>query len=396
MPIAPLPSLLVSLASTAAAQRATADAVPRHLITRPDLQAGSTTRPAIMLTGYWPPSNEGIRRFCTDPVQNPDGWIGSDWEGRGYDVHAFFAEYSPPTCIACGQGSGDLEADYQDTSADFFPLADSINPIAIITFSSGVFNQSWEVEMNQHNRSTWVSDFNAPLKPTPSPPDSSVPAGFLRLSTLPVNDIVAAVDAAGLGLTPYVCYTGDTGGYLSEFMAYHGVWYQSLHASPTDPSWVVCAGHIHVGANIAWPTAEAAVGVTLREVISYVDAVVGNTACQTDVGFGGPGSASLSVCGDPLTPGAEAELFLTGAPSSASAFLIAGLASNPTPLFGGNVVPVPPVTVLPLATDPDGKLRYTLVGGALATTAYVQLAILDASAPFGFALSNAVAVDVLP
>jgi hypothetical protein len=32
------------------------------------LNAGS--RPAILLTGYWPPTNEMIRHFSTDPVQS--------------------------------------------------------------------------------------------------------------------------------------------------------------------------------------------------------------------------------------------------------------------------------------------------------------------------------------
>ena len=372
-------------------------AVPRHLITRPDLQAGSTTLPAIFLSGYWPPSNEGIREFSTDPIQNPGGWIGADWEGRGYDVYSFFPEFTPPDCFSCGTGTGDLEVDYQDTSADFFPLADSIDPIAIITFSRGFIDMSWELEMNQFNRSTWINDFVSPFMPTPNPPDASVPAGFLRPSTLPVNDIVSAISAAGLGLTPFVCFTGDGGGFLSEFMAYHGVWYQSLHASPTDPQWVVAAGHVHVGGNVSWPTAMLAVEVTLREVISHVDAVVGATVCQSDLGFAGPGSATLSVCGEPLTAGAQADLLLTGAPANTSTFLIAGFSSNPTPFpFGGTVVPFPAAVVLPVLTDSDGEILQTLTGGGTAATVYTQFAILDASTPFGVGLSNAVAVDFLP
>ena len=55
-------------------------------------------RPAILLTGYWPPSNEAVRPFSNNPVQNPGGWVGSDWEGRGYDVYSYFPEFSPPTC----------------------------------------------------------------------------------------------------------------------------------------------------------------------------------------------------------------------------------------------------------------------------------------------------------
>ena len=45
-------------------------------------------RPTILLTGYWPPTNEMLRRFSTNPLQNPAGWIGEDWEQRGFDVVA--------------------------------------------------------------------------------------------------------------------------------------------------------------------------------------------------------------------------------------------------------------------------------------------------------------------
>jgi hypothetical protein len=47
----------------------------------------------ILLTGYWPPTNEMVRRFSTSTVQNPDGWIGGNWEGRGYNVYSFFPEF---------------------------------------------------------------------------------------------------------------------------------------------------------------------------------------------------------------------------------------------------------------------------------------------------------------
>ncbi len=47
----------------------------------------------ILITGYWPPTNEMIRRFSTSATQNPTGWIGENWEGRGYNVHSFFPEF---------------------------------------------------------------------------------------------------------------------------------------------------------------------------------------------------------------------------------------------------------------------------------------------------------------
>ena len=33
-------------------------------------------RPKIMVTGYWPPTNEMVRHFSQDPDLNPDGWQG--------------------------------------------------------------------------------------------------------------------------------------------------------------------------------------------------------------------------------------------------------------------------------------------------------------------------------
>lgn len=243
-------------------------------------QLGTGQRPAIMLTGYWPPTNEAVRRFSTDPVQNPQGWIGSNWEGRGYDVYSFFPEFSNPACtFSCGQGMGDLEVDYQDTSQDFWALANSVKPIAIITFSwsSG---QSWEVEMNQYNRAVWIDDFTPPTQPTPAPPDASVPAETLRPSTLPVQAIVDDLLVSTLPVSPFICFSGNGGGYLSEFMAYHGVWYQAVHDQPTDPDWCIAGGHVHVGGSLPLSDVRAAVKVTLRSVLHYVDSVL-DPACQT-------------------------------------------------------------------------------------------------------------------
>ena len=228
-------------------------------------------RPAILLTGYWPPSNEAIRHFSPNQTQNPQGWQGANWEGRGYDIYAYFPEFMPANCVNCGKGTGDLEVDYQDTSANFWPIANSISPIAIITFSRGLNNLSWELEMNQFNRINWINDYVSPFKPTPNPPDASVPLGFLRNSTLPVEAIVSAVDAEMPSLDPFVCYTQDGGGFLSEFIAYHGVWYQDIHKSPSDPSRCIAAGHVHVGGQIPWATARLAAETSLRVLLAHVD-----------------------------------------------------------------------------------------------------------------------------
>lgn len=57
-------------------------------------KAPQSMRPKILLVGYWPPSGEMLRPWSTNPKQNPKGWVGDNWEKRGYDVHSFFAEYT--------------------------------------------------------------------------------------------------------------------------------------------------------------------------------------------------------------------------------------------------------------------------------------------------------------
>ncbi|MFT7461964.1 MAG: hypothetical protein ACI9EF_000298 [Pseudohongiellaceae bacterium] len=368
--------------------------IPREQLRRPDLAEGSGTLPAIMLTGYWPPTNEMLRRFSPDPVQNPNGWQGANWEGRGYDVYAYFPEFTPPTCVFCGQGSGDLEVDYQDTSNDFWPLANNIAPVALMTFSRGFPDESWEVEMNQFNRATWIADFTAPIQPTPSPPDASVPAEFLRPSTLPVQAIVDEIVGDFPAADAFICFTGDGGGFLSEFIGYHGVWYQDLHSAPNDPALSVTAGHIHVGQNLPIARGRAYTQSTLRAVITHLDTVLRGEICQTDLGFGGPGTSQLSVCGDALASGGQADLSLTGALPGASIWYVLGQNNNPLPFKGGQLLPVPILGLVTATADGNGDHQIAaLPGGGGPFTLYVQAVSIDAAQPFGFALSNALALE---
>jgi len=223
----------------------------------------------ILLCGYWPPSNEGIRPFSQNPLLNPNGWIGENWEDRGFDIVSYFPIFSDPDCESCGQGTGDLEVDYQDTSEDWWNIVDSINPIAIITFSRGYIDHSWELEWQYFNYFYWTADFTYPYYPTPAPPDSTVPVNTRRYSSLPMDSIVSKIDSSGLGLMPYIDYTQGAGAYLSEFMGYHGVWQKAKMDSMNMPC--IVAGHVHVGGLIDWDTARQAVEITVREVIKVVD-----------------------------------------------------------------------------------------------------------------------------
>jgi len=225
--------------------------------------------PVIMLTGYWPPTNEMIRHFSQDETLNPNGWMGDNWENSGYDIISYFPTFNPPDCSSCGQGNGLLEVDYQDTSNDFWPLANNHNPIALITFSRGFNNYSWELEYNAYNRTNWINDFTSPYLPTPNPPDEDVESFYLRNSNLPMNQIVDNVSNLDIGLDSYIDVNGDPGHYVSEFMAYHGTWYRDLNLNGDDQCYV--AGHVHVGGQINWDTARLATEETIRTVIDYLN-----------------------------------------------------------------------------------------------------------------------------
>ena len=210
-----------------------------------------------------------IRDFSQSLDLNPIGWIGGNWENRGYDIISFFPEFDNPDCSSCGQGYGDLEVDYQDTSGDFWPIVNDLNPIAIITFSRGYIDYSWELEYNYYNRLNWIGDFSPPYLPTPNPPDDSVENYFIRHSSLPMEDIMDKIESEDIGLDSYIDWQGDPGQYVSEFMGYHGVWYHDINQLGENKC--ITAGHVHVGGLIDIETAKRATEVTLRSVIDLLD-----------------------------------------------------------------------------------------------------------------------------
>ena len=225
--------------------------------------------PIILVTGFWPPTNEMIRHFSQNAQLNAEGWAGDNWEGRGYDIVSYFPEFSDPDCSSCGQGYGDFEVDYQDTSEDFWPIVNSLQPTAIITFSRGYMDQSWELENNYYNRTNWYNDYSTPFQPTPNPPDEDEDSFFLRNSNLPMNNIVDAVNQSNLGLNSYIDLNGDPGHFVSEFMGYHGVWYRDVNQFGDYNC--ISAGHVHVGGYIETEIAKEATEITIRTLIDYLD-----------------------------------------------------------------------------------------------------------------------------
>ena len=112
---------------------------------------GSSCVRNVVVTGYWPPTNEMLRQFSTNPDQNPDGWQGENWNGHGFNVYAYFPEFPPdgdpfPDPFGSegfiGDEDSDFRVDYQDTSEDFWRIMDQQRPVILITTSWG--SNWWE------------------------------------------------------------------------------------------------------------------------------------------------------------------------------------------------------------------------------------------------------------
>ena len=206
-----------------------------------------------MVTGMWPPTNDMLRRFSTDTSKNAEGWIGGNWRDKGYDVHAFFPEF--PDYPGGGlDGCGDFRIDYRSVSADFWRVAEALKPRAIVTFSAAAGRYPrWILERVARNLDSWRLFAHCDAEPEPCPPDPEYPANAARRSTLPLAAIVDAVCAARIyddvaGFEPPAAIVQDDAGrFVSEFIGYHGLWYQALNADPNSPDRCVAAGHVHVG-----------------------------------------------------------------------------------------------------------------------------------------------------
>jgi len=232
------------------------------------LPATDNGLPNIMVTGYWPPTNDMLRQFSPNPAQNPGGWVGENWEGRGYNVYAFFPEF--PSGL--GKGEGDFEVDYQDTSGDFWSISESLKPVAVVTTGRTYHNFDWRLEGGAQNwgASGWSADYLEPYRPTPELPISTEPVPNQRMSTLPIQNIIDAVLLSGSNADPFTTVIDDNH-FLCGFNGYHANWYRALHSAPGDPDPCLAAGHIHVGYAMTLADAEIAAEATIRALIGYLD-----------------------------------------------------------------------------------------------------------------------------
>jgi hypothetical protein len=123
----------------------------------------------------------------------------------------------------------------------------------------------------------------------------------------------------------------------------------------------------------------------------------GGVTCQTDLGFGGPGTATLSMCGGDLSTGTSADLLLSGATPGGTAFLILGLNNSPTPFKGGMLVPVPVLMQVSFPINGSGEVLISgAPGGGGPVSIMAQYVYTDGAQPQGYGFSNALQIDILP
>ena len=201
--------------------------------------------PVILLTGLWTPSGQILKPWSPNPSQNPEGWIGEDWEGLGYDVKAFFPEF---TDAKDKVGQGDFAVDQERIHESFDRLTRELSPIAIISF--GRKDQHWTLEVNAPDR--WFG------------------SGEVLRNSLPVRAIRSAVNRIP-ELRSNINFKGDAGKFLCGFLSYLGARYHEEHSNPDDPAWNIAQGFIHIKNEVPIPVYQEALKSTLRTTIHHLD-----------------------------------------------------------------------------------------------------------------------------
>ncbi len=262
----------------------------------------------IMVTGYWPPTNNMLRPWSPNPDQNGGMWTGQNWEGRGYTIKAYFPEFPGLTGPNWGKGTGDFEIDYQDTDADFARIVAELKPVAIVSFSRASTSIGWELEpayqrfrvasgeVSPPGRS--ISLYSADYFGATRPTETSIvgdAVGTVHLATLPMQAIVDSVQQLNtVGqpeiIDPFIAnYNPATpnsydysGSFLSGFMPYLAARYRGTHSDVASPDFCAMSGHVHVGTSLVnnVPLCVEASEATLRAVIDALDLALPIYVCQ--------------------------------------------------------------------------------------------------------------------
>lgn len=221
----------------------------------------------ILVTGYWPPTNSMLRRLNNNPALNPDGWVGENFEGSGYDIYAYFPTFKEGDSV----GLGDFPVDYAATFNDFMFYTSDLLPIAIVSFGRGA--GPWELEAISYPhfatmfRSGYIPSSLGEALEHPIPNTLGLELNYP--SSLPLQSILTRVNAIPENpLHAWIDDNGGAGSYLCGFIAYLGGWYHSVHSDPLSDDYNAMAGFIHVGGAYRDSYLDLTLKETLRAVVA--------------------------------------------------------------------------------------------------------------------------------
>ncbi len=179
-------------------------------------------------------------------------------------------------------------------------------------------------------------------------------------------------------------------------------WFSDLDG-PITSGRVTSTADLSVGTHVITVIGTDSTGLSTSDaaVVTITDRELpgdgGPITCQTDLGFGGPGTATLSFCGGDLSSGTFADLSIEGAPAFTSALLLGSFSQNPVPFAGGMILTNPLSASLPGVTDAAGDFVLPQVsGGGGPLTIYLQAIYVDDSQTFGLGITNALEAEFLP
>lgn len=204
----------------------------------------------VLLTGYWPPTNEMLRDFSADPKVNPKGWKGKNWKNSGYDIYAFFPEFVDSKDRV---GTGPFPVDFASTFNDFMRITAEKKPAMILSFGNGV--GPWEVET--HFPAHYQNMFQSEKIPSflkqeilfPIP--QSLKSDQTYPARLPFEAILHSVNSStNPHLKARIDTNDDAGDFLCGFIGYLGGWYfDQMKEAPLDQR-MYGNGFIHVSGNL--------------------------------------------------------------------------------------------------------------------------------------------------
>jgi pyrrolidone-carboxylate peptidase len=219
----------------------------------------------ILLTGYWSPTNEMLREFSPDPKLNGGTWKGKNWRNSGYDIYAYFPQF---TDAKDEVGQGNFPVDFASTYNDFQRITQELKPAFILSFGKGEGPWELETKFPAHYQKMFVSE-NLPsvigskvryAVPDSLKTDATFPA------RLPFATIVGSVNRAERPHLPArIDERHDAGTFLCGFIGYLGGWYYEQHKNAPPAQQIFGNGFIHVNGDL--PEAKVSLEKTLEAIL---------------------------------------------------------------------------------------------------------------------------------